>query len=355
MYSKLISMNESTTATRGRLVRTLLVIFFSLFFVASCMDRKIINPFFSLDPELEDPGDPAPITKTWEVMDTAGFSEGAVSDIAIHRDESDGTVYVAYQNSSDGGVTIKKFSAGSWVTVGPLGLDTGILGADVSIYSRNGTPYVVYKDNSQSGKLTVRSFDGANWNVVDSPGMSVHNGNCREVQLYVEPSGHIHPYYTDTETVPNTVTLMNYEGGSWYSPGGANLHGGTPDLTALGSKEMGISALPCGAYRSGSSVVIEEFNYLFSVFQSIGSTSCPSDDFDLAYNNEYPYLAYIDGTMLKVKKLAKQNANQTLEVYETTVAAGSSNVSLYIQADGTVYVTYADGAQGGKVTAMKVY
>ena len=115
-----------------------------------------------------------------EVCPDASDSYIGRSTIAV--DPSDGTIYVAYaDNENSGRAIVKKYNGSSWVTVGDAGFSEGEM-ADCSLVVENGTPYLAYQSDSN---IYVEKYEDGNWETIGTnpvipsaslPSMIIDNG-----------------------------------------------------------------------------------------------------------------------------------------------------------------------------------
>ncbi len=101
---------------------------------------------------------------SWELVGSAGFSADTAIFVSLVIDGS-GTPWVAYDDegwsTTVPGVTVKKFTGGSWATVGSSDFSPGLgLYVDLALNTAD-TPYVVFSDQSDGGRTTVMSFGAA--------------------------------------------------------------------------------------------------------------------------------------------------------------------------------------------------
>jgi len=96
-------------------------------------------------------------------------------------------------------------AAASWVNVGSPGFSAGDA-EYTSLAFEGGTPYVAYRDGSNSYKATVMKFDGTNWVNVGSPGFSA--GDAEYTSLAFE-GGTPYVAYTDVGN-SNKATVMRF-------------------------------------------------------------------------------------------------------------------------------------------------
>ncbi len=140
---------------------------------------------------------------SWQIVGSEGFSDGTVSASKIIVD-TNGNVYVAYVDSSLG-IVIKKYNGSSWITIGSFGGWGGGNQIAFSVYS--GVPYIVCKDPwpSEHPFFTLKEYSGGTWisnritqvTTLSYWALAIHNGT---------------PYvaYRDGSN-SNKATVMKYE------------------------------------------------------------------------------------------------------------------------------------------------
>ena len=138
----------------------------------------------------------------WETVGTPGFS--SIADrIVLSVDEH--TPYVAYLDTSMGSkITVKKFNGTQWETVGNPAFAGGIDDFP-SLFVDRGIPYVAYVD-PVSKKAAVMKFFANSWTNVGSIGFS--EGEALYPSLYVNQGV---PYVSFLDLAhSNKVTVMKY-------------------------------------------------------------------------------------------------------------------------------------------------
>jgi len=146
----------------------------------------------------------------WEDLGVPGFSASTASSISLHID-SGGVPYVAYRDWANSyRLTVKKYSGGSWQTVGTQGFSDG--GVEyVKIFLYNTTPYVAYMDVANGNRATVKMFNGSTWQDVGNAGFTP--GTAEYVSLYVY-NGFPSVAFRDGASGGRAV-VMKFNGAAW--------------------------------------------------------------------------------------------------------------------------------------------
>lgn len=102
-------------------------------------------------------------TDTWENVGGSGFSAGS-SELAFEINSSTGDLYVAYSDGTNTGkLTVRMFDGSSWDDVGGvIGISTGAV-EHVGLTIKGGvTPYVAYYDTSDA-RVVIKKFVVGAW------------------------------------------------------------------------------------------------------------------------------------------------------------------------------------------------
>ncbi len=104
------------------------------------------------------------------IFGNADFSDGSADYTSIAIDSA-GTVFVAYSDGTAGGkVTVKTYNGADWVDVGSKGFSSGAAAFVSLAIDAGDTLYVAYSDVAKSNKATVQKFNGTAWQVVGNAG-----------------------------------------------------------------------------------------------------------------------------------------------------------------------------------------
>jgi hypothetical protein len=157
----------------------------------------------------------------WQPVGSPGFSSNYT------RSESlfvyNGTPYVAYDDYYNGigngprfdfnicKATVMEYTgtgATGWQPVGSPDFSSGLSSSD-SLYVSNGTPYVAYRDRSNSDVATVMEYTGGSWQTVG--GASASSGQAYDESLSVS-NGTLYVAYES-----DGATVMEYTGATLAS------------------------------------------------------------------------------------------------------------------------------------------
>ncbi len=152
-------------------------------------------------------------------LSTANSHEAA---IAVN---SNNVPYVVYSDSSSA-IWLCKFEAGRWIKVGDKISDSTASHPKIVI-DQNNNPYVSYVDSANNSLISMKMFDGTNWNIIGTLGFSSgYNGN------YYIAMDSLMPYVASIDTNLNygvssygkyLLSILKYNGNKWDSVGSSIL------------------------------------------------------------------------------------------------------------------------------------
>ena len=277
----------------------------------------------------------------WITVGSAGFSLSGAYDISLFI--SNGTPYVAYDDNSNSlKSTVMKFNGTNWITVGSADFSAG-RAEGIKLFVYQNTPFVSYQDDYNAAKLTVKEFDGTNWISVGNEGFS--DADAWANSLYVNNGI---PYVAYRDVAHSTgITVMNYDpnSNSWNLVGSANISSGytyAPSLFLNNNKPyVAFQTIWGGGY-------LLEFDGLNWASENL---SCSVNPVSLYFDNNMPYVAYIDNGMANV---TRYTGSTWENVGATNFSDGSvNNLQLMID-NGTPYVAYIDNYNNSnRPTVMK--
>lgn len=297
------------------------------------------------------------IAGEWLSMSSPPISSSAhFSDMAL---DPGGSPYVVYQipgNYYNDRVEVKKFDGNSWERVGSLHFP--FASPDKAEYTSiaidsSGTPYIIYRDEGDSNKASVRKFNGSVWVDVGQRGFS--SGAVRFTDIAIGPGGELYAAYQD-EDQNDRITVKKFNGVQWETLGSAGFSGGKTLIICIEVDAMGI---PYVAYRQGNGNNIHAYvkKFVGGNWMDVGLNglaAVKTDDLSLALDSSgTPYLAVrsLGETQISVRKF---EAGAWVVVGPTKFSAnGISNPKMLIGPSQEPYVAYTDLATG-RATVKKL-
>ena len=199
---------------------------------------------------------------SWGIVGSPQFTLGsAYSKIVL---DSNDTPYVVYMDDAyETRVTVKKYNGTDWETVGSPGFSPGWATFPSLAIDRSGTPYVAFVDEEEDGKATVMRFNGTGWELVGNRGFSA--GYTAYTSIAIDNNGTPFVVYNDQASENQSATVMKYNGTEWETVGNAGITAGGAEYTSIVLDRTGI---PYIAFRDGA----EGVNYKATVLKFNGSS-----------------------------------------------------------------------------------
>jgi len=299
-----------------------------------------------------DPESIAP-SESWQELPALGPMRATRPDIAVG---SDGMPIVMI----GGGVLLTKFNGVSWQSVVPTPPISSAYSRYYLRLASDDTPFVLYAEGLQQGKLTMLTFDGSQWQQVGEPRFSSPTSDNAAFQLGPDDTPYV--AYVDRNQ-GNRVTVMKYDGANWRTMGQpafsvpATVGGQQYMYTPYLSLAISPDGVPYVAYRerTGSGepgkTWVKRFNG--SVWQDVGMplySYWDGSGLSLAFSPDGTlHLAFADTARggyhgdLSVMRLIGQN---WVSLGEPISGGEVSTVWLEFAADGTPYVLYKQVDEG---------
>ena len=293
---------------------------------------------------------------SWITVGTENFSNEAVCNTCIVFDSS-GIPYVTYNGQSSGFAMVKKFYNSEWVSLdgsanGAISTDDAI---DTSIaISKSGIPFVAYSYfNGGEGPITVMKLDGGVWSVVGTKNFSM--GNVSFPKIALDPSGTPYVIYEDLAN-SQKATVMKYNGTDWTVVGTAGFSCNDTGYTDI---DVDTSGTPYVVYLdwgyNGSATVKKFDGTTWVTVGNPGFTSGEAVSTTIAIDSSgTPYIAYEDFGKKDGSTVMKFNGTSWVYVGSPDFSSDcAGNVSLALNSKGVPYVVFIDG-DAGKATVMKL-
>ena len=183
-------------------------------------------------------------TDLWVNVGSVNFSDGRVDYTSLAIDD-DNIPYVAYRdNINSDKITVMKYTGlggSGWEVVGDVGFSSGIGGRpissdvyDISLAIDDNIPYVVYSDAGGSYEAMVMKYNGLAWEEVGTTGTGFSDGEAWYTSLDFDSNNIPYVAYSDD---PNNegATVMKYASTTdeWVNVGGTNFSNGVAYYTSI--------------------------------------------------------------------------------------------------------------------------
>lgn len=257
------------------------------------------------------------------------------------------TIYVAFKDASaNDRISVKKWNGSNWEHVGQAGFSSSFVDY-VQIATDGNVPYVAFQDASQGNRLTVMKFetDSNKWIPLGPKGFT--NSSIAHLDFIITKQGTPMVSFHDGAT-GGKAAVMFYQGQSWeYLGVNFGISGSSVEKTALAQKDS-LVYLAVITFKNGSACTnftLEVFEYKTrtgnwtSVYD--GLDNC-ANEVDITFNETepYPYLVYRkhqsfaigEGMLLKYKGTSNQWDTLSNEPF-TSIAYGYNIPANQLQLD----------------------
>ncbi len=291
---------------------------------------------------------------------TAGISAGTVDNTAFAVSKSDNKMYVAYRdNANSGKLTVMQYTGTAWSVLGSAGISAGAVNYSIgiaTITTLNGNEvFVAYSDAANGNRLTVMRWGGLGWAPEGGAG-SQSTDEASSINMTVANNGDMFVAYSDLGSGTKAFVKKRVSG-AWTNIGGSGISAGIADDIDIACDN--ITNQPYIVYKdataSGKATVRKYNGTTWSTVGITGFTSNTVSDCSIAVDKlNRPNVSYNDGSV---------NNRATVRYYDgsTWQVLGftgiSSNVATYTSLvfdyDNNAYIIYKDNAASGKATVRK--
>ena len=235
---------------------------------------------------------------TWENVDRiAGYGNVGIS-IAVNPATNE--PWIAYPDMDGnlaGDLTVKKFDGTNWNLVGSAGFTGGNTPAAIIKFDNNNVPYVLYRLNEIITPLILKKFDGSNWVNVGYSTTGIYANISRNFSFTFDPQTN-EPFVSYNDYVDRKIYVKKLPNGqnSWENVGVGALS--TKESTGSAISFNPITKRPVVAYsdlQNFFAMSVKEFNG--SDWVSIGNNTLgfgyAGDEISIVFdNNGKPYVAF---------------------------------------------------------------
>lgn len=152
----------------------------------------------------------------WNPIGVNDFNQASCS--TTDRPKSDfalsptGTQYLVFEDWANyQRLSVRRYNGTNWEYVGNPAISTGYIYHPKIAFDNSGTPHIAFIDANNSGKISVMKFNGTNWVVVGTNNFTPNNvGGC---VMTIDASNNIYVGYYDL--VQTKMFVQKYDGISW--------------------------------------------------------------------------------------------------------------------------------------------
>ena len=304
-------------------------------------------------------------SSTWESIGPAtrpGVSQTGGSYPKLAFGGPTNIPYVVYRDKSViGSLTVKKFNGTLWQPVGVQGI-TGTIVDKFSIATHSdGTPYVGFKDTGSSKRLSVKKFDGSTWVNVGPVGFSTNS--VEDLDIAFDSNNVLYTAYIDASKV--SAKKFNSVNNTWVNVG-------APQFSIYANRStFAISPKDNSLYvcfrsiTTGSSGKLGVYKFDGTAWVSVGPlvfSASSADSPDIVIDMDgVPYVSYIDNST-GTNNVTVKKYNSVINDWESVGAErfttnNSSNPTLSLNSIGELHLVHTDPEVAytfqGKATVKK--
>lgn len=136
------------------------------------------------------------------------------TDIALTNNNE--MVVVYNDNSNNGKVTVKQKTGSLWQTIGLQGFSVGSAQYCNIAVNSNNEIYVAYSDQGVSNKIVVKKYNGSNWETIGQLGFS--SSDAENIEMEIGSNNEIFVAYKDIAN-GSKITVKKYVSGNWETIG----------------------------------------------------------------------------------------------------------------------------------------
>ena len=154
--------------------------------------------------------------EAWEdigILDTWSWPSTLGADYTDITTDSNGLPYIVYHDDyQNNKASVKRYDGTKWEVIGNAGFSSSQADFTNIVLDNNNSPYVSYTDYANGKAVTVQKFDGNNWSVLGLAGFSAGEAYYNDMAFH--PNGELYVAYMDA-SVGNKATVQKFNGVSW--------------------------------------------------------------------------------------------------------------------------------------------
>ncbi|MBA9076329.1 T9SS type A sorting domain-containing protein [Rufibacter quisquiliarum] len=289
----------------------------------------------------------------WQPVSDLPISNNGASHLSLAVAEENAPYLVFSDEHDHNKASVRKLTPSGWQPVTSANISQAEAAFN-QLALKGNTPYVVFQDYNQGKKATVMKHNGADWEPVGSPGLS--SGVAEFTRLAFDPAGI--PLVAYQEGGSGKATVKRFTGTSWENVGPEGFSTGSASYLSLAfdTKGMPYVAFQDGAYSNKASVMRYDGTQWAYVSQA-GFSSGAAAELSLAIDaNDVPHVAFQNQAAGDKVSVMRLTANTWSNFWVSTITSGAAkDISLVLDNSGIPQVSYTDVANGNKPTIKRPY
>ena len=244
--------------------------------------------------------------------------------------------------------------AQSWNLVGLENFSGGTITFNDIKVDNNNIPYVVYRDFSNSGKTTVKKFNGTNWVLVGNAGFGGTGGSDTDQLLVFDNNNTPYVSIREGNYPSEQISVLKFNGTNWVYVGNQKF---TPVRSGYSSIAIDNNNVPYVSYSDGTGnsfhITVKKFNG--TSWESVGNIGTKGFFSKIKFDSSNtPFLAYRDDTQSSKVTVRKFTSGSWNLVGSAGFSDGSINLlQLEITDNNTIFIAFQDGSASSRLTVMK--
>jgi hypothetical protein len=288
---------------------------------------------------------------SWEIIGAKGFSGNSLWS-AYGTLDTAGTAVVGFSAVNNGNKpAVLKYANNNWTNYSSTSFtDTTVDGFGFKFSSKN-EMYVCYHDKRLSNKITVKRFDGTDWDTIGAPGFALVD-EYTQFHLASDDT----PYLLFQEPTNYwRATVMKFDGTGWVKLGNTAV---SPDKVFDLSIATDNNGNVYIAYRNlygFYGLVIKKFDgttWSDLGFTPVAGTYSTRPSLAVDDNNNL-YVAYSDGSVASKVTVRKYTGSSWQLVGMAGISIGTTENLMLTMKKGIPFVSYIE--TDGRIAKAKIY
>ena len=294
----------------------------------------------------------------WKPVGIPGFSAGQAVDLSlvIHQDN----LYVIYADNADNDkITVKKFNGTAWISLGSTVSSSQGLYPCLAFHPTNHTPVVVYSSPANGTKGTMKYYDNSTgtWKNSNSSSPDFSTGSANWNALTFDKNNYPVVAFQDGN-LANKLSVIAYDGTSWANVGNAGFSQGMADHISIKLDSYSQSTYVSFIDKdNGNKASVAKFTgSSWAIIGTAGFTSQPISILKLAIDNSgTPCVAFSDnGNAGKISVMQFYASSWSLVESSGFSTGGIGYVDILINTtENSPVVVYADNGLSSKAVVKR--